>query len=60
MKYVIAESSSPEELEKQVNSYLAQGWSLQGGVSITNIGDGRNFRFAQALVDVSKTARPKQ
>lgn len=40
------------ELEKEVNRLLAQGWILQGGVSIDsyNVGYGSRYILAQALV----------
>lgn len=40
------------ELEKEVNRLLAQGWILQGGVSIDTCEVGRGFWYilAQALV----------
>ena len=30
MKYIIVEGSNSYKLEKQVNSYLAEGWELYG------------------------------
>lgn len=57
-EYYTVISDSPHGLDDNVNDKLAQGWELQGGVSvcavITPFGDEKNpdiwFNYAQAVV----------
>ena len=49
MKYKVVEHWELGEFESQVNLLLYQGWTLQGGVSIT-IGPSGERILAQALI----------
>lgn len=44
MEYRIISSFSIEEMQKEINSLLLQGWKLQGGICVYERG------FAQAVV----------
>jgi hypothetical protein len=44
-RYKVVSATQLEELEKQVNNLLANGWKLQGGVSV---GVGNSY-FYQAM-----------
>ena len=50
--YIILSESSPEWLEKKVNTFIGKGWKLLGGVSV-GIGGADNsafiFRYVQSL-----------
>ena len=63
IKYYVVQSDHPETLDDQVNEKLAEGWSLQGGVSVCalrvpqmgatvnpDIGDAHWYTYAQAMV----------
>ncbi len=52
MEYKIVTATSESLFEEQVTALLQQGWTLQGGMSITfNHGRGNSdLYFAQALI----------
>ena len=58
MDYKIIETTRSEALESKVRELLAQGWELQGGVSIaiwstpTNLYDryDTNYAYCQAMI----------
>ena len=49
MKYKVVGHRKLEEFEAEVNFLLYQGWTLQGGVSITFTPGGERI-FVQALI----------
>lgn len=58
MEYKIIIEESPQDLEEQVNKYLADGWILQGGISISRSqnrvsGGFDDLVYAQAMVKKS-------
>lgn len=49
--YKIISSSNPRFVEKEVKRLLAQGWELQGGVSMGDVNRGGTMDgFSQAIV----------
>ena len=50
MKYIVIENWKLEYLIAEVNSYLEEGWKLQGGVSVAVNGQSNNKTYVQALV----------
>ena len=49
--YKIISSSNPRFVEKEVKRLLAEGWALQGGVSMGEVNRGGTMDgFCQALV----------
>jgi hypothetical protein len=49
MEYIVVFGDSKLEFEKDVASYLRQGWELVGGVSISQW-QNYSIKYAQALV----------
>lgn len=49
MRYYIVESPSSTDLARRVNKLLAEGWELQGGVSVVSVTQYRET-FYQAMV----------
>jgi hypothetical protein len=47
MRYIILEDSSRFELQRMVEKHLAEGWRLQGGVSMVL---NASFWYCQAMV----------
>jgi hypothetical protein len=52
MQYIILQNSRSESLAWEVTGKLAEGWTLQGGVSVA--GTGTWLIFSQAMVKESK------
>jgi hypothetical protein len=58
MQYKIIEGLYPTQLEEEVNKYLASGWTLQGGVSISRsrfhsgVG-GTDLVYVQAMFKIN-------
>ncbi|UZR93326.1 DUF1737 domain-containing protein [Chondrinema litorale] len=49
--YKIISSSNPKYVEKEVKRLLAEGWELQGGISIGEVNRGGTMdSFCQAVV----------
>lgn len=48
MLYAILHTSSSAKLEAQVNTYLKDGWALQGGASVAI--DQGQYKYIQAMV----------
>ncbi len=46
-EYMIVHATAIQALEASVQKYLADGWQLQGGVSV--IDEGANRRWFQAM-----------
>lgn len=59
MIYTVVTHYSLVELVKEINNLLAQGWKLQGGISITTSGIGSEeyTSFAQAITRKKKVTR---
>lgn len=53
MRYTVVKCESSYELERQVTSYLKQGWKLQGGVSTTS--HGMYVYCSQAMIKNEST-----
>lgn len=49
MEYDVVYASSIEGLIKKVNQMIAEGWQLQGGVTVSTQ-DGTEYYFYQAVV----------
>ena len=49
MNYIIVEERDHAALINSVESYIQQGWRLQGGVSVVDDGSTQ-FTYCQALV----------
>ena len=49
MEYDVVYASSVEGLIKKVNQMIAEGWQLQGGVTVSTQ-DGTEYYFYQAVV----------
>ena len=50
MKYVLVEEFRKSKFESEVAALLAEGWKLQGGVSIALNPQTNNTYYAQALI----------
>ncbi len=46
-KYLVLSGGSPEELEREVNRFLADGYQLAGGVCAYKLDD--DYEFLQAV-----------
>ena len=53
MEYKVITGSKQESLVERVNSFLKDGWVLQGGVSVTIVSE-EELLFAQAIVKPEK------
>jgi hypothetical protein len=53
MQYIILQDTRSETLAAEVTAKLAEGWTLQGGVSVGFAPGGWTI-FAQAMVKESK------
>jgi hypothetical protein len=53
MQYIILQDTRSESLAWEVTAKLAEGWTLQGGVSVAVAPGGYNL-FAQAMVKEGK------
>lgn len=49
MQYTLVEGLTAKELVMRVNEFLAEGWSLQGGVSVACHYSGSIY-YTQAIV----------
>jgi len=49
MEYDVVYASSVEGLIKKVNQMIAEGWQLQGGVTVSTQ-DGTEYYFYQAVM----------
>ncbi len=47
-KYQLVQRRSQHELSERVNAMLAEGWKLQGGISVANEANG-NYIYVQAM-----------
>ena len=61
MEYKVITAERPDDLARRVNSYIMDGWTLQGGVSVGLCGyignDGfveYGESFAQAIIKEAK------
>ena len=54
MQYTVVKEFRQEDFEMEVTSKLAEGWTLQGGVSIALNAQTNNTWFAQAMVKVGE------
>lgn len=52
--YYIDPSTANGEFQKAVNDALADGWTLQGGVSVSSVSNGRTI-IAQAVIKYAYT-----
>ena len=50
MEYKILERDDTRDLAEQVNIHLSEGWSLQGGISVSKEHGPRFHKYCQALV----------
>jgi len=50
MEYKILERDDTRVLENEVNIHLSDGWSLQGGISVSKEHNNRHHKYCQALV----------
>ena len=50
MEYKILERDDIRNLAEQVNIHLSEGWSLQGGISVSKEHGKRFHKYCQALV----------
>lgn len=58
IEYTIASGNDPEKVAILVSKLLQQGYVLQGGISITNDGNGygcQGIYYAQALLKIKET-----
>ncbi len=53
MEYTLVEDSSPQDLEKEVNDLISEGWLPQGGIAISNSSDV-DFTYCQAMIRNNK------
>ncbi|HEY8505588.1 MAG TPA: DUF1737 domain-containing protein [Gemmataceae bacterium] len=58
MEYVILEQDSAEKLQKAVNEYLREGWSLQGGVAVATYGMGTWWYYQAVVRPTDESAYP--
>lgn len=55
MKYIILTDDRSEDLARQVNDKLAEGWKLQGGVSVNQFDPGKDYDFYHTLLAQAMT-----
>jgi hypothetical protein len=53
MKFTIISSSNHENLSRDINEKLAQGWTLHGHLLVTESGETRTTKYVQAMVKVT-------
>lgn len=49
MKYLVVEANSADELQRQVQQYIEQGWEPLGGLSVATYGAG-TWWYYQAMI----------
>jgi hypothetical protein len=54
MEYKLCTAETAEELNKQVNKLLADGWALYGGPFVSTAGPAAQHMLCQALTKMPK------